>query len=169
MIVLGKIVEPYGVAGWVRVHPFADDLDAWSGLPSLWLCAKDDSDDESVWSERSLIKARVANGKVLAKLQGVDDRTAAEALKSWFVAAPRRALPEPAADEYYWDDLIGLVVRNGDGAVLGEVSEMIETGANDVMVVRVGDEKRLIPFLGHVIQRVDLPKREIEVDWGADW
>ena len=84
-------------------------------------------------------------------------------------AAPRAALPEPAADEYYWDDLVGLAVSNLQGDALGAVTEMIATGANDVMVVVSGDSKRLIPFLGHVIQKVDLAGRKVLVDWGADW
>jgi 16S rRNA processing protein RimM len=168
LIVLGKIVEPHGVGGWVRVHPFADDLDVWGKLTQCWLSLDDTVADEA-WKPRKLTQTRVASGKLLAKLDGVDDRTGSEALKGWFVAAPRAALPEPAADEYYWDDLVGLAVSNLQGDALGAVTEMIATGANDVMVVVSGDSKRLIPFLGHVIQKVDLAGRKVLVDWGADW
>ncbi len=168
MIVLGKIVEPHGVGGWVRVHPFADDMAAWGKLTQWWLSLDDGATDEA-WKPRKLTQARVASGKLLAKLDGVDDRTGAEALKGWFVAAPREALPEPAADEYYWDDLVGLSVSNLQGEALGTVTEMIATGANDVMVVVGGETKRLIPFLGHVIQKVDVAGRTVVVDWGADW
>lgn len=168
MIVLGKIVEPYGIAGWVRVHPFSDDVAALQGLGSWWLSA-DDGADAAQWQTRKLLRTRVASDKLLAQIDGVDDRSAAEGLKGWFVAAPREALPAPGADEYYWDDLVGLTVVNLQGETLGDIAEMIATGANDVMVVVAGDKQRLVPFLGHVIQQVDLTQRQLRVDWGSDW
>lgn len=169
MIVLGKIIEPYGIAGWVRVHPFADDVSAWAKLPELWLSRTDDVASESDWQARRVVKARASNGKLLAQLAGVDDRNASEALKGWFVGAPREALPVPAAGEFYWHDLIGLEVVNLDGEMLGVVAEMIATGANDVLAVRRGDTQCLIPFLDHVIKNVDLAGKKIQVDWGVDW
>jgi 16S rRNA processing protein RimM len=169
MIVLGKIIEPYGIGGWVRVHPFADDELAWSDLHQ-WCLSKDDTvDRDELWTPRQVEKARVSNGKVLAKLAGADDRTAAEALKGWFVGVPREQLPQPETGEYYWTDLIGMRVVNLQGDVLGVVAELLSTGANDVLVVQQEKQERLIPFLDHVIKGVQLEEKTIQVDWGADW
>lgn len=169
MIVLGKIIEPYGIGGWVRVHPFADDGSAWVNLPEWWLSRTDVTEQGDTWSQRRVIKSRENNGKVLAQLEGVDDRSAAEALKGWFVGVPRECMPVPAAGEYYWTDLIGLAVVNLQGDQLGVVTELIGTGANDVLVVVKDKEKRLIPFLDHVIKGVKLEEKRVQVDWGLDW
>ena len=81
---------------------------------------------------------------------------------------PREALPEAAENEYYWSDLIGLEVVNVQGEVLGKVTDLLETGANDVLVVE-GERERLLPFTAQVILKVDLAAGRINVDWGADY
>ena len=84
------------------------------------------------------------------------------------IAVPRGALPETGKDQYYWSDLEGLRVVHRDGTVLGRVAYLLETGANDVMVVE-GEQERLIPFVTEkVVLGVDLDKGEIEVDWEWD-
>ena len=86
------------------------------------------------------------------------------------IGALRESMPETADDEFYWGDLTGLSVKNTKSETLGVVSELMETGANAVLVV-VSSEgvKRLIPFISHVVNNVDLERREILVDWGLDW
>ena len=80
----------------------------------------------------------------------------------------REALPQPEEGTYYWSDLIGLQVVHKDGAVLGTIDSMLETGAHDVMVVK-GEQERLIPFVqNEVVQSVDLAKRQVSVDWEWD-
>jgi 16S rRNA processing protein RimM len=94
-------------------------------------------------------------------------------MKGQPVAVPRDAFPQEAEGEYYWADLIGLRVRNSEGLNFGVVTEMLETGANDVMVVQIevaaGETERLIPFIASVVKRVDIATGVIEVDWGADF
>lgn len=81
----------------------------------------------------------------------------------------RDQLPAPGAGEYYWNDLEGLEVRNLQGESLGVVDHLMETGANDVLVVR-GERERLIPFLqGQVVISVDLDEQRIQVDWDKDF
>jgi len=77
-------------------------------------------------------------------------------------------LPEPSANEFYWADLIGLPVVNADGFNFGTVSEVLGTGANDVLVVQ-GERERLIPFTEQVVTQVDMAGRVIRVDWGVDY
>jgi ribosomal 30S subunit maturation factor RimM len=79
------------------------------------------------------------------------------------------SIPALSAGEYYWTDLVGLSVRLEDGRELGEIENMLATGANDVMVVR-GERDRLIPFVpGRYVKRVDLDARTVIVDWDPDF
>lgn len=167
-VILGKIVGAYGVQGWVRVHPFADDPHAWGALPAWWL-GQEASPPES-WREFPVTRSRVHLGAVVAQLDGIADRNAAEALKGTLVGVPRAALPPAAENEYYWDDLIGLEVVNVGGERLGQVDSLIETGANDVLCVRADDGRELLlPFVAAVVLDVDLAAKRIRVEWEADW
>ena len=168
MIVLGRIVAPYGVKGWVKVHPFGDDPQSWRKMSQWWLSADDQAPDER-WKPCGLLNCRLHGGSVVAQLEGVDDRNAAEALDGLFIAAPREALPSTDDDEYYWADLIGLAVENSAGVQLGSVVNLISTGAHDVLQVQDGEHERLIPFVAAYVLDVDLAARRIRVAWEADW
>jgi 16S rRNA processing protein RimM len=172
MIVLGRLVTPYGVRGWFNLHPFADDPAAWCGLPQWWL-ATDSEQAPETWREYKLEAVREHGKGLIAKLVGVDDRTAAEALQGAYVGVPREAMPETDADEFYWDDLIGLEVLNDKGESLGKVSSMISAAASDVLVVQDGQgeqmRERLLPFIGSVVQEVDATAGVIRVVWERDW
>lgn len=168
MIVLGRIKAPYGVRGWVRIHPFGDDPLSWERMPTWWL-SLDAEAPLAQWQAFGLRACRLQGGDLVAAFDGVEDRTAAERLQGMYFGAPRESLPETDRDEYYWSDLIGLRVENGDGFALGVVEELIETGANQVLVVRKDGEERLLPFIGAVVKDVDLAAGRILVDWAADW
>jgi 16S rRNA processing protein RimM len=84
------------------------------------------------------------------------------------IAVSRDDFPAPASGEFYWSDLVGLQVVNAAGVVLGKVSRVFETGANDVLVVE-GARERLLPFIETVIRKVDLAEGRITVDWEADY
>lgn len=168
MIVLGRIVAPFGVQGWLRVHPFGDDPEAWRKMPQWWLSADADAPAES-WKARGLEAVKLHGDGVVAKLAGIDDRDASEALGSCYFGAPREALPVPEQDEYYWTDLIGLAVVNLHEQPLGRVKSLIETGANEVLVVGDGERERLLPFVEQVVKAVDVPGGIIRVDWDGDW
>ena len=106
---------------------------------------------------------------MIARLAGCESRDQAQALMGCEIAIRRDQLPVTAPGEYYWRDLQGLTVVTIEGELLGTVDHLIETGANDVLVVK-GDRERLIPFvLNQVIVNVDLDKREIRVDWDKDF
>ena len=166
MLVLGRIVAPYGVQGWVKVFPFGDDPASWRAMTQWWLGPAPQGAD---WSPVSLDDLRFHGKGLIAKFSGIDDRAAAEKLDGLYVAAPRAALPQPAAGEYYWDDLIGLAVVNAEGISLGTVDTLIETGANAVLVVRDGEWERLLPFVSSVVENVDVANGRIRVQWQEDW
>ncbi|MDP2811033.1 MAG: ribosome maturation factor RimM [Rhodocyclaceae bacterium] len=166
MVVLGRIVAPYGLKGWVKIHPFGDDAGAWRDMPEWWLSADAEGED---WTPHGIESLRFHGKGPIAKLKGVDDRAAAERLGGLYVAAPREALPETVEGEYYWADLVGLAVVNEAGESLGRVDSLLESGAHPVLVIREGDAQRLLPFVGAVVKRVDVVGGCIRVDWRRDW
>ena len=152
----------------MRVHPFGDDPEAWRKMPQWWLSSDVEAADEG-WKAHDLEAVKIHGDGVVAKLSGIDDRDASEALGNVYFGAPREALPQPAPDEYYWTDLIGLAVVNMQDQPLGRVKSLIETGANQVLVVADGERERLLPFVEQVVKKVDVPGGVICADWGCDW
>ncbi len=172
MIVLGRIVAPFGVQGWVKIHPFGDDPASWRKMSHWWLCRDDDAPDAQ-WRQFTLSACRPHGKGLVAALAEVADRKAAEAIDGMYIGAPRDALPPPAKDEYYWGDLVGLAVVDEAGEPLGTVSGLLSTGAHDVLQVQAGEGKeaveRLIPFVAAYVLEVDLPARRLRVSWQKDW
>ncbi|WP_153115273.1 ribosome maturation factor RimM [Rhodocyclus tenuis] len=167
-VVLGKVVDAWGIAGALKIHPFADDPVAWAKLPVWWLGREEQVTGN--WRECRLRRGRVHGESVVVEFDGVADRNAAEALKGMLVGVPRSALPPARENEYYWADLIGLQVLNTRDEPLGRVLGLIETGANDVLRVGVeGEPERLLPFVAAVVLSVDIGAGCIRVDWEADW
>jgi 16S rRNA processing protein RimM len=170
-IVLGKIVDSHGLRGAVKVHPFADDPDSWGAMPCWWMGREGDAPE--TWRRVRLNHCREQSGLLIATLEGVVNRDASESLRGMLVGAPREELPATGSGEYYWGDLVGLEVVNGQGQSLGRVLELIAAAGNDVLrvVEIVGEEskERLLPFVEAVVREVDVAERRILVDWDADW
>jgi 16S rRNA processing protein RimM len=163
MVVMGKIVAAQGILGWVKVQTFTEYLDSLLDYDTWYV------GNENAWRPLQVLEAGV-HGKVLvAKLEGVADRTAAEKYKGQLIAVPRAELPEQEEGEYYWSDLVGLSVENLAGVKFGIVDSLLETGANDVLVVKGENGETLIPFIASVIQQVSLKDKTIRVDWQADY
>jgi 16S rRNA processing protein RimM len=166
LVAMGRTNAPFGVKGWIRIYPSTADADSLAGYGSWWLGRGEG------WQEYRVEQAKVHGGALVAKLQGVEDREAAVALKGMDVAVPRDAFPQPSANEYYWADLLGMAVVNREAVGFGSVAGILETGANDVLVVQEEGEagrERLIPFIADVVLEVDVASRIIRVDWGADY
>jgi 16S rRNA processing protein RimM len=168
IVVLGKIVGPYGLRGAVKVHPFADDPLVWAKLPCWWV--GQEGIVPALWRQTRVLRCKAHGDVLIAELECLADRNASEAAHGVLVGVPRASLPAAAKDEYYWADLIGLDVQNTSGQLLGRVLGLIETPANAVL--RVGDGEKaeqLLPFVGAVVLDVDLASRTVRVDWEADW
>lgn len=171
MVVLGKIVAPYGVRGAVKVFPFADDPLAWGKLPRWWL--KHENNAAESWQPIEVRRCRRQKEFLIVELGALRDRNAAEALRGILIGAPREALPPTGQGEYYWADLIGLEVVNTRNQVLGRVLGLIETPGNAVL--RVGkseddaEQERLLPFVESVVLDVDLSAQRLCVNWEVDW
>jgi 16S rRNA processing protein RimM len=153
LIEFGRIAGSYGVRGWVRV--VVDEPDVLAGQRTWWLAG----------TAYPVRETKVHSGTLLAKLEGIDNPEQAKTFRGKAVSIPR---PEAGAGRYYWSDLIGLDVVNEQGVVLGVVKQMSSNGAHDVMEV-AGERVRLLPFVPAYIKQVDLQKKRIDVEWGADW
>jgi 16S rRNA processing protein RimM len=161
---LGRMAGAHGIKGWVRVSSYTRPPEAilkygpWGlGLDAGW--------------QRFIVeKAEVRGNGLVAKLKGIDDRDQASALNGIGIGIPRSELPglNESAQEYYWADLEGCRVLNQDGVEFGIVDSLMETGANDVMIVKNGRE-RLIPYIDEVIESVDLENKCIKVNWDEDF
>lgn len=159
---MGRIGGAHAVRGWVKVQTFTQRPDGLLQYPTWWL------EDGGGWRPVQIEDASVHGRSLIAKLAGCSDREAAAALRGRQIAIPRADLPQGEADEYYWADLQGLQVRNLDGATLGVVTGLLETGANQVLVVQA-ERERLIPFVEAVVKSVDLAQGSMVVDWGVDF
>lgn len=176
---VGRIVDAWGVKGWVKVEPYSSEPQALVSAPR-WYLKRAEAAAGSPAVLRpcplSIVIAEVrGHGEFLvAKPCASQDRTGAEALRGARIYISRAEFPATDVDEFYWVDLIGLQVVNRDGHVLGTVTGLLDTGAQSVLQVRPatsleGGAERLIPFVSAYVDRVDLQARRIEVDWGLDF
>lgn len=156
--------------GWVRVQSRTTPAEKIASYPN-WQLGQDGAD----WRIYRPLQVQRAGQDLAARLadaqgQPLADRDAAAQLTNCEIAVWRSELPKLKAGEFYWADLIGLVVVNHDGQVLGTVKELMATGANDVLVVRQDGRERLIPFVrGPVVQQVDLANGRMLVEWDAEF
>jgi len=162
LTVMGHVGVPFGVRGWVKVQTYTETSDSLLDYPVWWLGRN------GQWRECEVLACNEHPKALVAHLAGCDDREAALALRGSEVAVPRESLPQTADNEYYWADLIGLKVVNAEQHELGRVTGLLETGANDVLVVQ-GERERLIPFVAQVVLEVDMVAGTVQVDWDLDY
>ena len=166
-VIVGQISGLYGVKGWVKV--FSDTRPQENIFRySPWYLRRTDQDQDNV-GKYEVAEDRVHGKGLIARFGGIDDRDAAAKLVGAEILVAREQFAGTKKDEYYWADLVGLQVRTADERVLGTVKSLMETGANDVLVID-GDRRRLVPFvLGPVVKEVDLDTGTIVVDWDPDF
>ncbi|MDO9049691.1 MAG: ribosome maturation factor RimM [Methylobacter sp.] len=162
-ISVGKISGVFGVKGWVKVFSFTDPRENILTY-SPWLLKKS-GETKTV----NFVDGQLQGKTIVAQLTGVNDRDQAASLMGWDVFITQEQLPKAAKGEYYWSELIGLNVETIDGVQLGVVDSLLETGANDVIIVQ-GERERVIPFLqGQTIINIDLGAGKIIVDWDPEF
>jgi 16S rRNA processing protein RimM len=162
LVVMGRITVPYGVRGWVNIQPHTETLDSLFDYPEWWV------QTENGWTQLGVEDAKVHGDHLVAKFEGIADRDQAFQLKGKQIAVSRALFPEAEEGAYYWSDLIGLQVENLQKVPFGQIAEMFETGANDVMIVK-GDRERWIPFIDQVVIEVDLAAKRMVVDWDPEF
>lgn len=177
-IVLGEITGHYGIKGWVKVKSYTRPCEQIFQYPDWYLSVDKTNRRQKGWASNSRLgPLNLKSGKKLGKnlvasLSGIDSRDAAESLIGKSIEIPEACLPTLDNGEYYWSQLIGLKVVNTAGVDLGRVDHLVETGANDVLVVLDFDQndkniERLLPWTEQVVLEVDFEQRTILVDWDA--
>lgn len=162
-IVIGRISGLFGVRGWVKLFSYTDPMANLLEFRELQLGSGEN------WRPSMLAEGRRHGKTLVGRFEGVTDRDQAARLVGEEIAIRRDQLPETKANEVYWTDLVGLEVVNVHGEPLGIVDRLLETGANDVLVLR-GDKERLVPFVrGTVVKDIDQEAGRITVDWERDF
>ncbi len=165
-VVVGKFGAVYGIKGWLKVHSYTDETESIFDYQPLLIKQKGRLQEVQVTDWRR------HNKGLVAKLEGFDLREDAQSLVGIEILVNDELLPELDSDEFYWRDLMGCKVTTSKGYDLGTVDDIMETGSNDVLVVKskpndaFGKKERLIPYLEEqVIVHVDITNKLIEVDW----
>jgi 16S rRNA processing protein RimM len=158
LIELGIVGAPFGVRGWVKLRSHTDPperlldhRELQLGLGGAWRAFRIESSGRS-------------GGQLTVKLNGIDDRDQAQALRGAAVCVPRSELPQRDERDFYRADLIGCEVVNLAGVRLGVVQYFVETPAHALMVVR-GAQEYWVPAVPQHLRRVDLRARQVVVDW----
>jgi 16S rRNA processing protein RimM len=154
-VLLGRIAGAHGISGEVLIKSFTaapEDIGAYGALGS--------ADGSRVFE---ITSARPTAKGVVARLNGIVDRSTAEALKGTDLYVARDRLPPPSNDEFYYADLIGMTAVGPDGATLGEIVAVQNFGAGDLLEVRPasGGRTELLPFTDEVVPEVDIAARRV--------
>ncbi len=169
-LIVGRITGVYGVKGWVKVHSDTDPREGIAGYNPWFL--KQGGHGNGEWREVQVEECRRHAKTIIARLAGVEDRDEAQCLTGDLIGISPDQLQVLGENEFYWRDLVGLRVFNREGIELGTVRRLMETGANDVLVVSLdeGGREHLVPWTpGRAILQVDLQNGRIDVDWDADF
>jgi 16S rRNA processing protein RimM len=169
LVVLGKIVSVHGIRGSVKVYSETDPLYNVLNYPE-WILRRG-AEQRTV----TVLEGRVQNRVLVVNLKGVGDRDQALALVDYEICVARDALPDLEQGEFYWHQLEGLQVVTVEGQLLGRIDHLLETGSNDVMVVKpcegsLDQRERLLPYLPDMyVKSVDLQAGLMQVDWDPEF
>jgi len=173
-IEVGRILDAWGVKGWLKVLPHSADPQALFSSTRWYLQPSDKG--PQAFAGTVLLRVRETkehSDSVVARADAVDDRNTAEMLRGARIFVPRSSFPTASDDEYYWVDLIGLEVVNREGVHLGRVRDLMATGPQTVLVVEYEQEgkpqERMLPFVAAYVDDVNLRQRRITVDWQPDY
>jgi 16S rRNA processing protein RimM len=170
-VIVGRVSGLFGVHGWVKVFSYTEPREMIASYRNWFIGS------EKSWQPYEIAEGKKHGKGVVVRVSGIADRDQAAELVGSDIAVDRDTFPASGKDKYYWTDLIGLNVATVDGQDLGKVAGLMETGANDVLVVEEVVEgadgcerQRLIPFVtGEVVTDVDLDGGRIVVDWDPDF
>lgn len=172
LVVVGYVSGAYGLQGWVRIKPHSAEADALLHAKAWWL---GNPEQPALLRDVDMMQAKSHSGDVVARLVGVGDRDAAEALRGTVVQISRKHFPSLDDGEYYWVDLIGLEVENLQGERVGKVDGLMDNGAHPILRVGVPGaepdtvQEILIPFVDQYVKSVDRAANKIVADWGLDY
>lgn len=158
LVCVGKVLEPHGLKGELKVRPLTSDPEYYTGCKAAMM------DGGTGLRPYRIRNIRFGSGRWIVALEGVEDRDAANALRGAEMLLDEAQLKPLGENEYFSDDLIGCEVFDMSGQFLGRVTGIIETGANDVLEVESGAGKTLVPVTGEVVKTITVRERRIEID-----
>ncbi len=153
-VAVGFVRAPHGIDGELTVDPMTDFADRF--MPGSVLLAGD--------AKYTVSRVRTHQKTLLLALDGIDTRNQADELRGKLLEVPEAALPHLEEDEYFRFDIVGINVVDENGTALGKVEEVLETGANDVYIVRDADSEVLIPAIDSVVKEIDTRARRMVVE-----
>jgi 16S rRNA processing protein RimM len=156
---IGIIPKTHGLKGEFKFHPYVTEPDILNNLNHLKL--RDNQEQEIELDIESL---RGMPGKLIVKFKGINNIDDAQAYTGQTILAPETDFKELPTGEYYWFQVIGLNVYDENGRYYGQVEEIIETGSNDVYVVRDDSKEVLIPMIDWVVKSIDLEEKKLIFD-----
>jgi 16S rRNA processing protein RimM len=167
LLIVGRCGSAHGIKGWVTVRTYTEPAD------NLLRYAPWHVRTATGWVELEVVEYRTHRRGYAVHFKGFDDRTAAESLRGCPIGVAADQLPPTDEDEYYWKDLIGLVVYDAGGRLLGEVTGVMDTAGHDLLIVRRADDRAagdlLIPFVRDIVTTVDLGAGHLIADWDPDF
>lgn len=162
-VVIGQFGRVHGIQGMIRVHSFTQEPEqvlAYKGWHRF---------ENHVWIPTESIKTDIMHQAILVKIRGFETREAAMMLTNLKIAVPSTQLPQLNEKEFYCFELMDMEVVNTQGLELGKVVDVLQTGANDVLIVQ-GEKRHLLPYLyDRVIKQISREKKQIIVDWDEDF
>lgn len=165
MIILGKVNGLFGIKGWVKLYSETRPKEGICDYSAFNLQIN------GQWRRYEIEAIKPQAKTIIAKLKTVDTPEDAQLLQGAIIGVTADELPKLKKGSYYWRDLIGSQVKSTEGIEFGIVDGILETGANDVLIIKDNDNKeRLVPFtVGHAVVSVDVEQKLIIVDWDADF
>ncbi|MDC9714345.1 MAG: ribosome maturation factor RimM [Gammaproteobacteria bacterium] len=159
---VGTINGLFGVQGWVKIFSHTQPRkNILSYKP--WHIQIDGQ-----WQTLEVINGREQSKTIVAKIKDIDNREQATSMIGIDVYIEKSQLPKLKGDEHYWRDLIGLEVVNQSDFVLGKVENLVDTGANHVIIVR-GEKEHWVPYIAPFLIEVNLEMQQILVDWDENF
>lgn len=157
-IIIGRFGSTYGIKGWIKIISFTDPKEKILQYKPWWI------EKNHRWQQIYIEDSKWHGKDIIVKLHDINDCDQAKTYTNIDINIQHDQLPKLPKGEYYWSDLKGLTVIDKSDKKLGVVDHLMETGSNDVLVIKNG-KQHLIPYIDDVIIEVDLKKKIIKVDW----
>ena len=158
-ISIGQIINSHGIHGELKVYPLTDDVRRFKSLKRVFI---DNNEKKVVW-------CKFNNDKVILKIEGIETIEDALCLKNKYIDVLREDAVSLKEGTYYIADLIGCTVYDTDKKELGKISEVLQTGSNDVYWVKGNNGDLLVPALKSVVVSIDTEKEEVYIKPEVEW
>lgn len=159
LLTIGRILRPHGIRGHVRILPLTPSSERFLDLRRVFVGTRDRHET------RDVTEVSISGRFVIMGLSGIDHRDAAEPLRDLEVMIPESERVELPEGHYFVYELVGIECYRSDGSLVGRVTDILQTAANDVFVVEGTDGVHLVPGVKAIVKEIDLQAKRMVVDW----